>query len=104
MCLGRSVDPIEPFTETCRCFPHFSHVNFGPCYRTYCDNSWYDCCLCPDRSLQSVHFDEDEKAALVKDVREYLYSNTTRFYNERASRSRTYRDRSEDRGHSHRGS
>ncbi|KAL2123747.1 hypothetical protein VTJ04DRAFT_112 [Mycothermus thermophilus] len=85
MCLGRSVEPIKRFLETCREFAdkqRESYITVRSNKRTYND-SWDVTILRPLRPLETVHFDEDLKAALVADIEHYLDINTRKFYNRR---------------------
>ncbi|KAL2189173.1 P-loop containing nucleoside triphosphate hydrolase protein [Thermothelomyces heterothallicus CBS 203.75] len=85
MCLGRSVEPIKRFLNTCR---EFSDKQRETCItvrsskHSY-DGLWDTTILRPLRPLEMVHFDEEIKEALVADMEKYLDVNTRRFYNRR---------------------
>ncbi|KXX73993.1 putative mitochondrial chaperone BCS1-B [Madurella mycetomatis] len=85
MCLGRSVEPIKRFLETCRDFAdkqREAYITVRISKRSY-DESWDTSILRPHRPLETVHFDENVKAALVADIDSYLDPNTRKFYNGR---------------------
>ncbi|GAB1320934.1 Mitochondrial chaperone bcs1 [Madurella fahalii] len=85
MCLGRSVEPIKKFLEACRDFAdkqREAYITVRISKRSY-DESWDTSILRPLRPLETVHFDEDIKAALVADIDNYLDPNTRKFYNGR---------------------
>ncbi|KAK4239577.1 BCS1 N terminal-domain-containing protein [Achaetomium macrosporum] len=85
MCIGRSVEPIKRFLNTCREFAdkqREAYITVRISKRTY-DESWDTTILRPLRPLETVHFDEKIKDALVADIANYLDVNTRRFYNGR---------------------
>lgn len=85
MCLGRSVEPIKGFLETCREFAdkqREAYITVRISKRSY-DESWDTTILRPLRPLETVHFDEKVKQALVDDIANYLDVNTRKFYNGR---------------------
>jgi chaperone BCS1 len=85
MCLGRSVEPIKRFLETCREFAdkqREAYVTVRISKGSYND-SWDTSILRPIRPLETVHFDEKVKDALVTDIANYLDANTRKFYNRR---------------------
>ncbi|SPQ26208.1 ef37c560-fc9c-449e-89a2-2846f60da9fa [Thermothielavioides terrestris] len=85
MCLGRSVEPIKRFLNTCREFAdkqREAYITVRTSKRTY-DETWDTTILRPLRPLETVHFDEETKKALVADIENYLDVNTRRFYNRR---------------------
>jgi chaperone BCS1 len=85
MCIGRSVEPIKRFLNTCREFAdkqREAYITVRISKRTY-DESWDTTILRPLRPLETVHFDEKIKSALVADIENYLDVNTRRFYNGR---------------------
>lgn len=86
MCLGRSVKPIKRFLEMCREYgerQRFAYVTVRVSRSQYDDESWETTILRPIRPIETVHFDENTKAELVADVRNYLDPATRRFYTER---------------------
>jgi chaperone BCS1 len=85
MCLGRSVEPIKRFLTTCREFAdkqREAYITVRISKRSY-DDSWDTTILRPLRQLETVHFDEKIKEALVADIENYLDVNTRKFYNQR---------------------
>ncbi|KAL2131090.1 hypothetical protein VTI74DRAFT_5564 [Chaetomium olivicolor] len=85
MCLGRSVGPIKRFLNTCRDFAdkqREAYITVRISKRTY-DEKWDTTILRPLRPLETVHFDEKIKDALVADIANYLDINTRKFYNGR---------------------
>ncbi|KAK3301695.1 BCS1 N terminal-domain-containing protein [Chaetomium strumarium] len=85
MCIGRSVEPIKRFLTTCREFAdkqREAYITVRISKRSY-DESWDTTILRPLRPLETVHFDERIKDALVADIENYLDVNTRRFYNGR---------------------
>jgi chaperone BCS1 len=85
MCLGRSVEPIKRFLTTCREFAdkqREAYITVRISKRSY-DDSWDTTILRPLRPLETVHFDEKVKEALVADIENYLDVNTRKFYNRR---------------------
>ena len=85
-CLGRSVEPIKRFLETCRQFADKQREAFvtvrSASKRSY-DEKWDTTILRPPRPLETVHFDEAVKEALVADIASYLDVRTRMFYNQR---------------------
>ncbi|KAL2259131.1 hypothetical protein VTK26DRAFT_7314 [Humicola hyalothermophila] len=84
-CLGRSVEPIKRFLEMCREFAdkqREAYITVRISKRSY-DESWDTTILRPLRPLETVHFDEKTKEALVADIANYLDVNTRKFYNRR---------------------
>ncbi|KAK4246153.1 BCS1 N terminal-domain-containing protein [Corynascus novoguineensis] len=85
MCLGRSVEPIKRFLDTCREFAdrqREAYITVRISKRSY-DETWDTTILRPLRPLETVHFDEETKKALVADIENYLDVNTRKFYNRR---------------------
>ncbi|KAK3296374.1 BCS1 N terminal-domain-containing protein [Chaetomium fimeti] len=85
MCLGRSVEPIKRFLDTCRVFAdkqREAYITVRISKRSY-DESWDTTILRPLRPLETVHFDEKIKEELVADIGNYLDVNTRKFYNRR---------------------
>lgn len=85
MCLGRSVEPIKRFLGTCREFAdkqREAYITVRISKRGY-DETWDTTILRPLRPLETVHFDEKTKDALVADISNYLDVNTRKFYNRR---------------------
>lgn len=86
MCLGRSVKPIKRFLETCRDFgekQREAFITIRASKNDYGQDHWATTILRPIRSLSTVHFDEEEKEALVADIRNYLDPRTRKFYTSR---------------------
>lgn len=86
MCLGRSVEPIKRFLDSCRDFAEKereSYVTVRASKSQYGDESWETTVLRPIRPLETIHFDEKVKAELVADIRNYLDPATRRFYTQR---------------------
>ncbi|KAL2155763.1 hypothetical protein VTH82DRAFT_505 [Thermothelomyces myriococcoides] len=84
MCLGRSVEPIKRFLNTCREFADREReagVTVRSSKRSY--DLWDTTVLRPFRPLETVHFDEEMKQSLVADIETYLDVNTRNFYNKR---------------------
>ncbi|KAK4461540.1 BCS1 N terminal-domain-containing protein [Cladorrhinum samala] len=85
MCLGRSVEPIKRFLETCRNFAdkqREAYITVRTSKHSY-DPTWDTTILRPLRPLETVHFDEKVKEELVADIANYLDENTRKFYNKR---------------------
>ena len=85
MCLGRSVEPIKRFLNTCREFAdkqREAYITVRISKRSY-DETWDTTILRPLRPLETVHFDEKIKEGLVADIYNYLDVNTRKFYNRR---------------------
>lgn len=85
MCLGRSVEPIKNFLEACRDFSdrqREAYITVRISKRSY-EDSWDASILRPLRPLETVHFDEAVKKALVADIDNYLDVNTRKYYNGR---------------------
>lgn len=85
MCLGRSVEPIKRFLNTCREFAdkqREAYITVRISKRSY-EETWDTTILRPLRPLETVHFDEKIKQALVDDISNYLDVNTRKFYNRR---------------------
>ncbi|KAH6839439.1 BCS1 N terminal-domain-containing protein [Chaetomium sp. MPI-CAGE-AT-0009] len=85
MCLGRSVEPIKRFLDTCRVFAdkqREAYITVRISKRAY-DETWDTTILRPLRPLETVHFDEKIKEELVADIENYLDVNTRKFYNRR---------------------
>ena len=85
MCLGRSVEPIKRFLNTCREFAdkqREAYITVRISKRSY-DETWDTTILRPLRPLETVHFDEKTKEGLVADICNYLDVNTRKFYNRR---------------------
>jgi chaperone BCS1 len=85
MCLGRSVEPIKRFLDTCRIFAdkqREAYITVRISKRAY-DETWDTTILRPLRPLETVHFDEKIKEELVADIENYLDVNTRKFYNRR---------------------
>ncbi|KAL2158178.1 hypothetical protein VTH06DRAFT_4746 [Thermothelomyces fergusii] len=84
MCLGRSVEPIKRFLDTCR---EFSEKQRETCITVRSSKDryelWDTTILRPFRPMETVHFDEEIKEALVADIEKYLDVNTRKFYNKR---------------------
>ncbi|KAK4445256.1 BCS1 N terminal-domain-containing protein [Podospora aff. communis PSN243] len=87
MCLGRSVEPIKRFLESCRVFADKQRESFITVReakgRGYGDDTWDVTILRPLRPLDTVHFDEKAKAELISDIENYLDPNTRKFYTAR---------------------
>jgi len=86
MCLGRSVEPIKKFFDTCRNFAdeqREAYITVRASKAQYNRESWDTTILRPIRPLATVHFDEDLKAELIADIKNYLEPSTRRFYNQR---------------------
>jgi chaperone BCS1 len=86
MCLGRSVAPIKRFLNACRDFAEQqreSYITVRASKQQYHRESWDVTILRPIRPLETVHFDENTKAELVADIKNYLDPNTRKFYTAR---------------------
>ncbi|KAK7983332.1 hypothetical protein PG989_010734 [Apiospora arundinis] len=86
MCLGRSVDPIKRFLETCREFAdkqREAFITVRTIGQHYHRESWENTILRPLRPLDTVHMDTKVKNDLVEDVSNYLKPATRRFYTTR---------------------
>lgn len=86
MCLGRSVEPIKHYLETCRDYAEkqrFAYVTVRASRAHFGEVSWETTILRPIRPIETVHFDETTKEELLADVRNYLDPATRRFYIER---------------------
>jgi mitochondrial chaperone BCS1 len=79
MCLGRSVEPIKRFLNTCRDFAdkqRESFITIRASKQEYSRESWDTTILRPIRPLETVHFDEAIKQEIVDDITNYLNPNT----------------------------
>ncbi len=86
MCLGRSVEPIKRFLNTCRDFAdkqRDAYITVRACRNKYGENTWDTTILRPHRPLNTVHFDEKTKTELIADLTNYLDPATRRFYTSR---------------------
>lgn len=105
MCLGRSVKPIKRFLTTCRDYAEEKRASFTTVRASFWvvsliiysslaleltlrpqtphKSPWDTTVLRPIRALETVHFDEQEKASLVTDITNYLEPSTRDFYNSR---------------------
>lgn len=95
MCLGRSVDPIKRFLNTCRDFAEKqrdAYVTVRVSKSRFEDDSWETTILRPIRPIETVHFDEKLRADLVADIKQYLDPATRQFYNDRGIPYRRGRD------------
>ena len=85
MCLGRSASPIKRFLEACRSFAERQRETFLTV--RVCKGRrhlrWDTTVLKPIRPLETIHFDDNIKNALVADVKNYLNPDTLRFYSMR---------------------
>ncbi|KAK9776719.1 putative P-loop containing nucleoside triphosphate hydrolase protein [Seiridium cardinale] len=84
-CIGRSVNPIKKFIETCRAYADrqaqyyvtiFSRDRYGI--------SWQPKSRMPIRHLDTVHFDDGVKEELLADIRKYLDPKTRKRYRNRS--------------------
>lgn len=88
-CVGRSVAPIQSLISTCREWADHQTQYFVVVYaRDRYGISWQPKSRKPVRRLDTVHFDEALKGALLGDIRKYLDPETQRRYR---SRSMPYR-------------
>lgn len=88
-CLGLSSDPIRKFVDACREFSDKKTQFYVIIYsRDRYGMSWKPKYRKPLRRLETVHFDDSEKHALLTDIRNYLDPRTQRLYQ---SRSMPYR-------------
>ncbi|KAI0389588.1 P-loop containing nucleoside triphosphate hydrolase protein [Xylariaceae sp. FL0594] len=88
-CLGRSTEPIKRLIQTCQEFADRQTEFFVVIYaRDRYGMAWQPKARKPIRRVETVHFDEAVKRALLADVRNYLDPNTKRLYQ---SRSMPYR-------------
>jgi len=86
MCLGRSVNPIKRFLDNVRDFAEQQRRAFTTVRASkdkYHHESWDTTILRPIRPLETVHFDENTKAELVADIKNYLDPATRKFYTTR---------------------
>lgn len=88
-CVGRSAAPIRALVQTCREWAELQTQYFVVVYaRDRYGISWQPKSRKPMRRLQTVHFDEDVKRALLADIEKYLHPETQKRYQ---SRSMPYR-------------
>lgn len=88
-CVGRSVEPIRELIEACREYADRQTQYFVVVYsRDRYGISWQPKSRKPIRLLETVHFDQDDKRALLADIQKYLDPETQRRYQ---SRSMPYR-------------
>lgn len=86
MCLGRSVDPIKRFLNTCRDFSdkqREAFITVRASRSQHFRESWDTTILRPIRPLETVHMARDTRDDLVNDIDNYLRSSTRRFYTSR---------------------
>lgn len=88
-CVGRSAAPIRSLVQLCREWAELQTQYFVVVYaRDRYGISWQPKSRKPMRRLQTVHFDEDVKRALLADIENYLNPETQKRYQ---SRSMPYR-------------
>ncbi|KAI1437786.1 P-loop containing nucleoside triphosphate hydrolase protein [Xylaria sp. CBS 124048] len=88
-CLGWSTEPIKKLIHSCQEYADRQTEFFVIIYaRDRYGMSWQPKARKPIRRLDTVHFDEDLKQALLTDIRNYLDPGTRRLYQ---SRSMPYR-------------
>ncbi|CAK4030415.1 mitochondrial chaperone BCS1-A [Lecanosticta acicola] len=88
-CLGLSADPIRDFIDTCREYAEKKTQFYVIIYsRDRYGLSWKPKYRKPLRRLETVHFDDSIKQALLADIRNYLDPRTQKLYQ---SRSMPYR-------------
>lgn len=84
-CLGRAVAPIQSLIGTCRAWADLQTQYFVVVYaRDRYGISWQPRSRKPVRRLETVHFDEGTKAALLADIQKYLDPETQRRYRTRS--------------------
>ncbi|ETS73122.1 hypothetical protein PFICI_15067 [Pestalotiopsis fici W106-1] len=86
MCLGRSVQPIKRFLNTCRDFADKQREAFVTVHASrnlFHREGWDTTILRPIRPLETVHMDKKTKDELVLDIDNYLKPATRRFYTNR---------------------
>jgi chaperone BCS1 len=84
-CLGRSGEPIRTFIQACREDSEKKAQFYVIIYsRDRYGMSWKPKYRKPHRSLDTVHFDEGVKRALVEDIRHYLDARTRKLYQSRS--------------------
>ncbi|SMY29262.1 unnamed protein product [Zymoseptoria tritici ST99CH_1A5] len=84
-CLGRSSSPIRDFIQTCREEAEKKAQFYVIIYsRDRYGMSWKPKYRKPHRGLETVHFDETVKRALVDDIRSYLDTRTRKLYQSRS--------------------
>jgi len=88
-CLGRSTEPIKRLIQTCQEYADRQTEFFVIIYaRDRYGMTWQPKARKPIRRVETVHFDDGVKQALLADIRKYLDPNTKRLYQ---SRSMPYR-------------
>ncbi|KAI0398700.1 P-loop containing nucleoside triphosphate hydrolase protein [Xylaria palmicola] len=88
-CLGWSTEPIKRLIQTCQDYADRQTEFFVIIYaRDRYGMSWQPKARKPIRRVDTVHFDDDLKQALLTDMRKYLDPTTKRLYQ---SRSMPYR-------------
>ncbi|KAJ8124100.1 hypothetical protein ONZ43_g105 [Nemania bipapillata] len=88
-CLGWSTEPIKKLIQTCQEYADRQTEFFVIIYaRDKYGMSWQPKARKPIRRVDTVHFDEGLKQALLADIRKYLDPSTKRLYQ---SRSMPYR-------------
>ena len=83
--LGRSVQPLRTFLNTCREFvdqQSRTSTKIRTPRESYGAVAW-DTILRPTRPLETIHLDEEIKKDLVEDIEKYLEPENRRFYTER---------------------
>lgn len=84
-CLGRSAAPIRSLVAACREWAERQTQYFVVVYaRDRYGISWQPKSRKPVRRLETVHFDEEVKVALLADIRKYLDPGTQRRYQGRS--------------------
>lgn len=84
-CLGRAVAPIQSLIGTCREWADLQTQYFVVVYaRDRYGITWQPKSRKPVRRLETVHFDEGTKAALLADIQKYLDPETQRRYRTRS--------------------
>ncbi|KJX94837.1 mitochondrial chaperone bcs1 like protein [Zymoseptoria brevis] len=83
--LGRSSSPIRDFVQTCREEAERKAQFYVVIYsRDRYGMSWKPKYRKPHRGLETVHFDEAVKRALLDDIRSYLDTRTRKLYQSRS--------------------
>ncbi|KAF2965680.1 hypothetical protein GQX73_g7899 [Xylaria multiplex] len=84
-CLGWSTEPLKKLIQTCQEYADRQTEFFVIIYaRDRYGMSWQPKARKPIRRVDTVHFDDDLKQALLADIRKYLDPSTKRLYQNRS--------------------
>ena len=84
MRLGRSMKPLKQFLDTCRDFAEEQRRDYVTIRTSkksvYSEACWSSVILRPVRPMETIHFDEEVKKRLLRDISHYLEPSTRQYY------------------------